>query len=189
MRSAKVERIFCIIPRTGYNARVFESCQDAARRISVGGNRMKSKMITAPFALLALLIVSGCGPLSPPALQGDVTSPAQSGLSSGVLVPGPTKTVTLATPITTSERLVTATPTSESLPELVEEDCMGACHFPEPGESFAVGAIPQPADHKGRATCLECHKTLAKPALPKTHEGRMDPACALCHLPPDTLPK
>jgi len=58
---------------------------------------------------------------------------------------------------------------------------MGACHEIDINELFKVGAKHQPANHKGYATCLECHATLTKPALPATHLGRLDPACIMCH--------
>jgi hypothetical protein len=137
---------------------------------------MKSKMMIALFALLALLAISGCEPLPPP--PGSSVSP------SATLVLKSVNSAGSINPIAASVQAPVATPTSEPLPELVE-DCMGACHFPEPSETFATGANPQPADHKGRTTCLDCHATLAKPVLPATHTGRMNPSCTLCHLPPD----
>lgn len=77
-----------------------------------------------------------------------------------------------------------ATPMASTVPEVPaqEEDCMAGCHVPDANETFANGADPQPADHAGYKTCVECHLKLTKPAYPDTHAGRMDPACPLCHV-------
>lgn len=44
-----------------------------------------------------------------------------------------------------------------------------------------AAAKPLPADHEGRTTCLACHATLPKPALPADHAGRSDTTCTACH--------
>lgn len=62
-----------------------------------------------------------------------------------------------------------------------EEDCMAGCHIPDPNEFIGAGAMPQPASHTGRTTCLTCHATQTQPALPATHAGRLDPSCTVCH--------
>lgn len=67
-----------------------------------------------------------------------------------------------------------------------EATCREICHVPDPNETFGAGAKPQPNDHKGRVTCLECHAKMEKHPLPPSHVGRMDPACATCHKPPES---
>jgi hypothetical protein len=84
----------------------------------------------------------------------------------------------LPTPVAT----ILATPTGAIAPAAEEEDCMGACHIPDTNDLIGAGAKPQPPSHKGYTTCLGCHATLAKPALPATHTGRLDAACIVCHL-------
>lgn len=82
-----------------------------------------------------------------------------------------------------TEVVPTVTPQATSTPVWVDEsNCRAACHIPDPNEEFAKGADPQPADHTGYKTCVECHLKLTKPAYPETHRGRMDPACPLCHV-------
>jgi len=77
-----------------------------------------------------------------------------------------------------------AEPTGTIVPQTVEEeDCMAACHVPNPNDNIAAGAMQQPSTHADRTACLECHATLEKPALPATHAGRLDASCAICHLP------
>ena len=88
---------------------------------------------------------------------------------------------TVAPSVATSVPGVPAAPTNTAAPAEEEEDCMAACHIPDANESFAAGAKPQPASHAGRPTCLACHATLVKPALPATHVGRLDVSCAVCH--------
>ena len=124
-----------------------------------------------------LLLINACEPLPPPP-SGAVFLPNSALSSSATNTKYPNSSSQVSV---TATRIIVVTPTPEPIPQFVE-DCMGDCHFPDASEYFAAGAKSQPSDHKGRVTCLECHKTLAKPALPQDHDGRMDPACALCHL-------
>ena len=82
----------------------------------------------------------------------------------------------IATP--TAPAVVTSTAVAAAAEE---EDCMGECHIPDPNDSIAAGAMPQPPTHIGRTTCLSCHSTLTDPILPATHVGRLDPSCTVCH--------
>jgi hypothetical protein len=75
----------------------------------------------------------------------------------------------------------TPLPTVVAAPATDELDCMGACHEIDINDLFGAGAKAQPAHHRGHTTCLACHATLAKPALPATHAGRLDAACSGCH--------
>lgn len=115
-------------------------------------------------AALATLAIAGCQPL-PPRTPKAATNTAQD-----------------ATPVPGA-----ATPTTSGVPvaDSGEEDCMAACHLPDPNEHIADGAMPQPASHLDRTTCLNCHTTAAAPALPATHLGRLDPSCTVCHKPPE----
>ena len=73
------------------------------------------------------------------------------------------------------------TPFASPTPDVIfidESACMDVCHVGEPVEQSVK---PLPVDHAGRTTCLSCHATLDKPALPATHVGRMDIACSACH--------
>ena len=105
--------------------------------------------------------------------------------------PTPAATDTQPTVVTTppiepassiSVTTTAATPTGVATPAAAELDCMGACHELDINELLGAGAKPQPPSHKEYMTCLECHTTLAKPALPASHVGRLDPACIECHL-------
>jgi len=51
---------------------------------------------------------------------------------------------------------------------------------------LTVAGKPQPADHVGRAVCVDCHETGVAEAtiFPEDHAGRSDAACYYCHLPP-----
>lgn len=55
----------------------------------------------------------------------------------------------------------------------------------QPSPVPAVGAIPLPADHAGRAVCQVCHATGVggAPKNPPDHEGRLDATCTDCHKP------
>ncbi len=77
----------------------------------------------------------------------------------------------------------TPSPTPASTIETAsfEEDCMAACHVPDPNDYFGAGAKPLPANHTDRTTCLNCHTAESAPALPATHTGRLDAACRGCH--------
>lgn len=44
-----------------------------------------------------------------------------------------------------------------------------------------ASAKPLPASHEGRTTCLGCHQTLTKPAMPTDHASRADTSCTACH--------
>ncbi len=46
-----------------------------------------------------------------------------------------------------------------------------------------AAAVPLPADHAGRTTCIACHGNGVGPALPPDHAGRTDATCAACHKP------
>ncbi len=92
--------------------------------------------------------------------------------------PKPTNQTTPVTPVVARAAQATITPQVPT----DEGDCMAGCHIPDPNEEFANGAAPQPPDHNGYKTCVECHIKLAKPVFPVTHTGRMDPACPLCHV-------
>lgn len=94
------------------------------------------------------------------------------------VVPAPSAGSASSTPVTTA----TATPTGAAAPAAAEIDCMGACHEPDVNDLLGAGAKPQPPSHKEYTTCLACHTTLTKPALPATHAGRLDAACTVCHL-------
>lgn len=127
---------------------------------------------------VALLIaIAACQPLpdrtvSPTIDQTSVSSSSSSTISSA----SPRATVSTALPLATPSVVPTVVVAEE-------EDCMAACHVPDANELFAAGAKPQPATHVKLTTCLNCHATLKTPALPATHTGRMDPACAECHVP------
>ncbi len=110
-------------------------------------------------------------------------------LPAPVPLPKPTeKSAPVATemPITANALPIIA-PTAEATvnetpePASSEEDCMAACHIPDPNDYFAAGAKPLPASHVGRTACLACHTTADAPALPATHVGRLDVACQGCH--------
>ena len=45
----------------------------------------------------------------------------------------------------------------------------------------ASSAVPLPADHAGRTTCVACHANGVGPALPADHAGRTDATCGACH--------
>ncbi len=109
-----------------------------------------------------LLVASACQPLPTDNVRPVVTPASAS--STGSLASTPSPTVTPAVAVD-------------------EEDCMGACHIPDPNDFIAAGAMPQPENHAGRAMCLTCHATLDKPVLPATHVGRMDASCIVCHAP------
>ena len=87
---------------------------------------------------------------------------------------------TEAVPAATTAAVVQAA--STPAPPDEEIDCMSICHVADPNENLGAGAKPQPASHQGYTTCIECHNTPPAPALPDTHLGRLDEACAVCHL-------
>ena len=142
------------------------------------------------FPLLALgmigLLVVACVPIA--TTEVTPTTPYTGSVSS---TPEPTVTAVATTEVKptvmtappTGSASATPEPTATTAPASAEIDCMGACHEIDINELFSAGAKPQPASHKGRTTCLTCHATLAKPALPTTHLGRLDAACSGCHLP------
>lgn len=104
-----------------------------------------------------------------------VTSAAPSNPTAPVSTPS-------AAPVTTAPVPTVMPPTSTHVPVIDETDCMALCHVPNPNELLGAGAPPLPADHKAYTACLECHATLATPALPADHAGRLDAACGVCHL-------
>lgn len=136
-----------------------------------------------PYVLLLLLSLTitlgACVSRSVEAPVGNNAAPAQT-------TPGPSApTVPAVSTVSSVSGSPTTTAASVSPNETVipvdEEDCMAACHIPDPNENIAAGAKPQPASHAGRTTCLVCHATQAQPAMPATHNGRLDPSCTVCH--------
>ena len=130
---------------------------------------MIEKKIWALFAAGILLALGACQPLPTPGPKPtDAPIPSAPNVS---------------TTETAAPSMLVA-PTNTSVPQTVEEeDCMAACHVSNPNDDIAAGAMPQPSTHVNRTSCLECHTTLDKPALPATHAGRMNPSCIVCHLP------
>lgn len=120
--------------------------------------------------LICCVSISACQPLAPQKPQ-PTSQPAASSSSDASSV---------ATPIAAASA---SSSSSEQVIFVDESTCMDICHISDPNEHVADGAKPQPANHQGRTTCLACHATLDKPALPATHVGRMDAACAECHKP------
>ena len=141
--------------------------------------------------LLSLLVMLGLAVMAcAPTLKtgGELTVVTPPPLASVSATAEPTHTAATtaeveATPAITSATSVSPAPlpTVAAAPAPDELDCMGACHEIDINELFGAGAKPQPANHRGRTTCLSCHATLAKPALPATHLGRLDAACNGCH--------
>ncbi len=128
-------------------------------------------------ASFALLILSAACVSRPTPLPATITPAALT-----TLLPASPDSPS-ATPNPSPRPAATLTPTAAA-PEASNfvEDCMAGCHLPEPTEYYAAGAMPKPADHVGRTTCLECHgKPDAAKPLPATHIGRMDPSCNTCH--------
>jgi hypothetical protein len=115
---------------------------------------------------------------------------ATAGACQPLPTPGPKSTDTavssapnVALPATAAPSAMVE-PTGSPVPQTVEEeDCMAACHISDAGDDIAAGAMPQPPTHVNRTSCLDCHATLDKPALPATHVGRLNPSCVVCHLP------
>jgi hypothetical protein len=121
---------------------------------------------------LLVIAASACQPLPaahPVAGTSAAATPAPSGAG---LSASPSPAAPAATP--------SAAPAPVAL-TAEEEDCMAACHIPDPNEFFDAGAGPQPASHVARKACLSCHSTAATPPMPADHAGRQDPSCALCH--------
>ena len=50
-----------------------------------------------------------------------------------------------------------------------------------PSPTGVAAAVPLPADHAGRTTCIACHGNGVGPALPADHAGRTDATCTACH--------
>ena len=146
---------------------------------------------TRILALLGLatvaLVVTACMPVATTDVNPTaVPSPFADSASSTPVATDTPPTVVTAPPIEpTSSISVTTTavaPTGAAVPAAAEIDCMGACHEVDINELLGAGAKPQPPGHQEYTTCLACHTTLVKPALPATHVGRLDPACIECHL-------
>ncbi len=115
--------------------------------------------------------------------EGQQVSSGISKQASPAPLPSASAEQAIASPTSrqTSTLDVVATPTPTSDVETVEEDCMALCHIPDPNDFFAAGAMPLPASHSGSTTCLNCHTTVATPALPDTHVGRLNESCRGCH--------
>jgi hypothetical protein len=148
---------------------------------------MNSKKTFPRWALITMVVVVvACVPIA--TTEVTPTTPYTGSVSS---TPEPTVTAVATTEVKptvmtappTGSASATPEPTATTAPASAEIDCMGACHEIDINELLGAGAKPQPASHKGRTTCLACHATLAKPALPTTHLGRLDAACSGCHLP------
>ena len=130
--------------------------------------------------LLSLTIALGACVSRPADLpEGNNAAPAQTTrVPSTLAVPdAPTLSSVSGSPTTTA---ASVSPNETVIP-VDEEDCMAGCHSPDPNENIAAGAQPQPASHAGRTTCLVCHATQTQPAMPATHNGRLDPSCTVCH--------
>ena len=146
---------------------------------------------TSKILLLLLLVTLGltivaCAPTLK--TDGEPTTVTPPPPASGSATAEPTFTATMTTvaeptvAMTSSTASVSPTPLpTAAAPAADELDCMGACHEIDINDLFSAGAKPQPVHHQGRTTCLSCHATLAKPALPATHLGRLDAACSGCH--------
>ena len=134
--------------------------------------------------IIAFFVLAACQPLperganSPAAPTSPSSSVTASSASSSV-----TSSVSSSASSAKSPPVSVATQNATPTPVVIEEeDCMAGCHIPDPNEFYAAGANPQPASHVKQTTCLNCHNTLATPALPASHSGRMDPSCATCHV-------
>jgi len=147
-----------------------------------------TRILTLSVLVTLVLVVVACVPAATTEVKPTVeTTPSTESASSA---PEPTATAVatlevkpiIVTALATGSASSTPAPTATAAPASAEIDCMGACHELDINELFGAGAKPQPATHTGRTTCLECHATLAKPALPATHLGRLDAACSGCHL-------
>ncbi len=115
---------------------------------------------------------------------------ATAGACQPLPTPGPKSTDTAVPPAHNVDPAATVSPSAQveptgtSVPQAVEEeDCMAACHISDAGGDIAAGAMPQPVTHINRTSCLDCHATLDKPALPANHAGRLNPSCVVCHVP------
>jgi hypothetical protein len=140
---------------------------------------MNARVVFLPSLVVALVLAIGCQGASPPAQQGALPTTQMAAQRVSTVVP----TAVSSTPdsVKLQKPTITSTPTSSAGPLAVVEDCMDACHQPDPNEMIGNGANPQPASHAGRTTCLECHATLRDPVLPETHLGRLDASCTVCH--------
>jgi hypothetical protein len=136
-----------------------------------------------PYGLLLLLILTialgACVSRPVDAPEGTSAAPAHATLAPSTPVAPGASTVSSESGSPTPPA-VPASPDVTVIPA-EEEDCMAGCHIPDPNEFIGAGAMPQPASHIGRTTCLTCHATLAQPAMPATHTGRLDPSCTVCH--------
>ena len=149
---------------------------------------METKRLSTLWVLVTLvMVVAACAPAATTEVKPTVGTTPSAGSASSTPEPTTTAVVTLEVKPVSVTALATVSassmpePTATAVPVSDELDCMGACHEVDINELFGPGVKPQPASHKGRTACLECHATLAKPALPSTHLGRLDAACTGCH--------
>ena len=149
---------------------------------------MKTKRTFMLWVLVTLvMVVAACVPAATTEVKPTVGTAPSTGSASSTPEPTATAVATLevkpilVTALATESAASIPEPTTTALPVSDELDCMGACHEIDINERFGAGVKLQPATHKGRTACLECHATLAKPALPSTHLGRLDAACSGCH--------
>lgn len=153
----------------------------------MSGSRLTGACILV-VALATLIVIPGCQPLPP-----KTSAPTIGALPTADVAPQVTATkastvqpVSSPTSAASPAALAVVAATATAMPIVVaeEEDCMAGCHPPDPNEHIADGAVVQPVSHVGRTTCLTCHASPSRPALPASHLGRMDPSCAVCHKPP-----
>lgn len=128
---------------------------------------MRVVMIVTSATVIILLLLA-CQPLPTPPVASPSALPA-SPVSAEV------------TPTRLAIEGASSTPPPRPVIYGVVDECMGSCHIDNPLDYYDAGAAPQPADHKGRTACLECHATMTEPSLPATHLGRLDPGCVTCH--------